>query len=65
MARYRTYILRIESFDSSEDNEPLTLMDASEVFKALQNAEDIVNDALPEGMYCKIDEHGRTEQTDV
>ena len=54
MMRAYTYTLRIES------DTPLPLF-RHELFalqRALSNAEDVVNDALPEGFYCKIDESG-------
>ena len=51
--RYRTYTLRIEA---SDDAEPLVDTEALE--GALQDAQDAVNDALPDGYYCKIDESG-------
>ena len=49
--RYRTYTLRIEQ---SDDVEPHAML-ADDVSGALAHAEDVVNDVLPYGFYCKID----------
>ena len=48
--RYRTYTLRIE-----HDGDDLMAEDLDELGGALQDAEDVVNDHLPDGFYCKID----------
>lgn len=50
--RFRTYTLRIEAVDGAAlgADELDTLNDG------IQDAEDVVNDRLPEGFYCKIDE---------
>ena len=52
--RAATYVLRIES------DTPITLTHAEQerLQSSLSHAEDVVNDNLPEGFYCKIDESG-------
>ena len=52
MARYRTYTLRIESVDGVT----LDAEAVSELAAGIQDAEDVVNDRLPDGFYCKIDD---------
>jgi len=54
MPRYRTYTLRIES----EDGASLLPAEWWNMQRAISNAEDVVNDTLPDGFYCKIDESG-------
>lgn len=52
--RAATYTLRIES------DTPIGLLtnERERLQNALQHAEDVVNDALPEGFSCKIAESG-------
>ena len=50
--RYQTFTLRIER---SDDAPALTEDEIGEVMGATSDAEDVINDALPEGYYCKID----------
>jgi len=50
--RYRTYTLRIEAEEGTRLDDPDALS------AGIQDAEDVVNDRLPEGFYCKIDESG-------
>ncbi len=53
-----TFTLRIESTDTEPFFVPLVHRELERLQTALSHAEDIVNDALPEGFYCKIDESG-------
>jgi hypothetical protein len=46
--RHSTYTLRIEATDG-------VALDADQLSAGLQDAEDVLNDRLPEGFYCKID----------
>jgi len=50
--RYRTYTLRIEA----EEGTRLSDMWSADLDSGIQDAEDVVNDRLPEGFYCKIDQ---------
>ena len=50
--RYRTYTLRIEATDDAV----LSEVWSSDLDSAIQDAEDVINDRLPEGFYCKIDD---------
>jgi hypothetical protein len=50
--RHSTYTLRIETRD---DTPHLSAVWGMDLISALSHAEDVVNDALPEGFYCKID----------
>lgn len=52
MMRAATYTLRIES----DTPIPLLRDEAERFQRALSHAEDVIDDALPEGFYCKIDE---------
>ena len=54
MMRAATYMLRIECIP------PITLTgnELERLQTALSHAEDTIDDALPEGFYCKIDESG-------
>jgi hypothetical protein len=56
MMRAATFTLRIES----DTPITLTMSDGEQVRlqRALTHAQDIINDFLPEGFYCKIDESG-------
>lgn len=54
MMRAATYTLRIES----DTPIPLLRNERERLQNALQHAEDTIDDALPEGFYCKIDESG-------
>jgi hypothetical protein len=68
MPRYKTYTLRIECSEDrpgpefSEIGEAsgmsLTPEEEDALSGAVQDAEDVINDHLPEGFYCKIDESG-------
>lgn len=59
--RYRTYTLRIEA----EEGTRLTDMWSADLDSGIQDAEDVVNDRLPEGFYCKIDESGDVRLTGI
>jgi hypothetical protein len=52
--RHYTYTLRIESTDTVGVR--MTNADQVELQNALQDVENVVNERLPEGFYCKIDE---------
>ena len=49
--RLYTYTLRVEVVEA----ELVEMYDQEALQGAIQHAEDVVNDALPEGYYCKID----------
>jgi hypothetical protein len=51
--RYRTYTLRIETNGAALDDG-----EQEDLSAGIQHAEDVINDRLPEGFYCKIDESG-------
>ena len=53
MMRYQTFTLRIER---AENAPPLTSDEIAAVWGATSDAEDVMNDALPDGYYCKIDQ---------
>ena len=55
MPRYRTYTLRIEE---TRDETGMAPYEIERLDEAIQGAQDVVNDALPDGFYCKIDESG-------
>ena len=48
--RIATYTLRIQGDGA------LAAADQESLQRAIQHAKDVVNDALPEGYYCKIDQ---------
>jgi hypothetical protein len=50
--RHSTYTLRI--MQGHEAADPGEIVDEA-VMRGLQDAEDVINDRLPEGFYCKID----------
>jgi hypothetical protein len=52
MPRYRTYTLRVE-WDGTAA--PLTEDEQNILDDSTNDAADAVNDALPDGYYCKID----------
>ena len=54
MPRYRTYTLRIET----PEDWHLDTAEREDLQAGIQAAEDAVNDRLPDGFYCKIDESG-------
>lgn len=54
MMRAATFTLRVQS----DTPIPLRGDELEALQRALSHAEDVVNDALPEGFYCKIDESG-------
>lgn len=53
--RLYTYTLRI---DTTVEGGGLQVDEIERLQGALQDAEDVVNDALPDGYYCKVDETG-------
>lgn len=50
--RYKTFTLRIEATDDAT----LSDIQLEDLGEALEDAEDVINDHLPDGFYCKIDE---------
>ena len=60
--RHATFTLRIERAD---DAAPLDKDEHDALSGAIQDAEDVVNDNLPDGYYAKIDAHPGLEVRDA
>jgi len=56
MMRVATFTLRIEGPDDDGTYDPTLGAGLSNLGSAIQDAEDVVNDRLPDGYYCKIDQ---------